>query len=157
MIFEEDAVSEERALGERYDSEKIHEIHEGRTGGKELIAELFAEYSATISEDELVIHETTAIIIAEAVMRELYPDDNYGVITSPYYYQPNYYKEKNCWEVILHKNGRDESIYYTEKVGTEMLVYVDINNGAVRAIFPEELFSIHHPANAHLRPQKPPT
>lgn len=136
-------------LGERYDNETINVIEEIRTIGKNRCAELFDEYSKSASETEFVVHEKTAIAIAEAVMRELYPDDNYGVVYLPGYFQPAYYKEGNCWEVQLHKGAFGTNLSTSEQISAEvMCIYVDVNNGAVRAIIPSFEFSVHNPANS---------
>ena len=89
-FFIKEADPEKVELGERYDSGEIFVIEEIRTIGGERVAELFDEYSEAISETELVVHENTAIAIAEAVMRELYPDDDYGVVYLPTYFRPLY-------------------------------------------------------------------
>jgi hypothetical protein len=140
---------EKTGLGEKYDSDKIQVSGESWTIGKERVAELFNIYSKAANETEFVVHENTAIVIAEAVMRELYPDDNYGVVRLPIYFQPKYYKAVNCWEVWIHKNGLDTSISFSDRNPDEiMLVYVDVNTAAVKAIIPLNEFSVHNPANA---------
>jgi hypothetical protein len=136
-------------LGERYDSDKILVSEEIRTIGKKRFAEIFDEYSQAASETQFAVHEETAIAIAEAVMGELYPDDYYGVVRLPKYFQPFYYKAENRWEVPLHKNGLDPSMSYSEQIQAGvMLVYVDVNTGAVSAIIPADEFSVHNPANS---------
>jgi hypothetical protein len=136
-------------LGERYDSDKISVSEDYRSIGKDRFAELFDKYSNAASEIQLVVHEETAIAIAEAVMRELYPDDYYGVGNLPPYFRSEYYKAENCWEVCLSKNGLDPSLSYSELIQAEvMLVYIDVDTGAVKAIIPAIEFSIHNPANS---------
>lgn len=143
-------------LGERYDSDKILVSEDGRTVGIERFAELFDQYSKYTSEIKFAVHEETAIAIAEAVMRELYPDDYYGVVRLPRYFRPLYYKTENCWEVWLHKNGLS-NLSYREQIQAEvMLVYIDVNTGAVKAIIPADEFSVHNPANSESGEQIPP-
>ena len=60
-------------LGERYDSDKIIVSEDVYTIGEDRLAEWFDKYSKAASETEFVVHENTAIAIAEAVMRELLP------------------------------------------------------------------------------------
>lgn len=137
-------------LGERYDSDKILVRDDGISFDKDSFVELFDKYNKATSETEFVVHENTAIAIAEAVMRELYPDDNYGVVHYPTYYRPLYSKVENCWEVWLHRNALftksiSESDPKTDKV---MFVYVDVHTGAVKAIIPADEFSVHNPANS---------
>ena len=147
--FSEKADPKKVELGVRYDSDKINVSEEGMTIGKDRIAELFDQYSKATSEMEFVVHEKTAIAIAEAVMRELCPDDNYGVVYLPTYFQPLYYKAENCWEVQLHKGALGITISTSEQISAEvMCVYVDVNSGAVKAIIPAEEFSVHNPANS---------
>jgi hypothetical protein len=135
-------------LGDRYDSDKIFVTEDSWTIGKARFAVLFDKYSKAASETQLVVHENTAIAIAEAVMRELYPDDNYGVIRLPTYFQPFYYKSENCWEVWLHKHGLDD-LSYSEQIRAEiMLVYIDVNTAAVKAIIPYTELSVNNPANS---------
>lgn len=135
-------------MGERYDSDKILVSEDGRTVGIERFAELFDQYSKNASETKFAVHEETAIAIAEAVMRELYPDDYYGVVRLPRYFRPLYYKAENCWEVWLHKNGLN-NLSQSEQIQAEvMLVYIDVNTGAVKAIIPADEFSVHNPANS---------
>ena len=139
-------------LGERYDSNEILVGEEVRTIGEERFAEIFDKYSKAAGETEFVIHESTAIVIAEAVMRELYPDDNYGVVYLPAYFRPLYYKAENCWEVQLHKGALDTTLSTSEQISAEvMCVYVDVSSGAVRAIIPAIEFSIHNPENSDNR------
>jgi len=137
-------------LGERYDSDRILMSEDGRSVGEERFAELFDEYSKATSKTEFVVHENTAIAIAEAVMRELYPDDNYGVVLLPTYFRPLYYKAEKCWEVWLHNNALNtRSISKSDpKTDKVMLVYVDVDSGAVRAVIPADEFSVHNPANS---------
>ncbi len=137
-------------LGERYDSDKILVSEDGSIEYKDRLAELFNKYSKAASETQFVVHEETAIAIAEAIMRELYPDENYGVVHYPTYFRPLYSKAENCWEVWLHTNALytksiSESDPKTDKV---MFVYVDVNTGAVKAIIPADEFSVHNPANS---------
>lgn len=115
--------------------------------------ELFDKYSKAAGETEFVVHENTAIAIAEAVMRELYPDDNYGVVYLPTYFRPSYYEAENCWEVRLHNNALDtRSISKSDpKTDKVIKVYVDVNTAAVRAIIPADEFSVHNPANSGSR------
>lgn len=135
-------------LGERYDSDKIFVSEDVYTIGKDRLAEWFGKYSKDASKAQFVVHEETAIAIAEAVMRELYPDDNYGVVRLPRYFRPLYYRAEKCWEVQLYKNGLDD-LSYKEQIQAEvMLVYVDVTNGAVKAIIPADEFSVHNPANS---------
>ena len=55
-------------------------------------------------------------------------------------------------EVWLHKNGLDTSISYSERNPDDiMLVYVDVNTAAVKAIIPADEFSVHNPANSDNR------
>jgi hypothetical protein len=136
-------------LGERYDSDKILVSEEGSIEHRNRLTEMFEKYSKTASEVQFVIHEETAIAIAEAVMRELYPDDNFGMGNLPPYFRSSYYKAENCWEVCLLKNGLDPSLSYSELIQAEaMYVYIDVNTGAVKAIIPATEFSIHNPANS---------
>jgi hypothetical protein len=139
---------EEVELGERYDSDKISKSEDGLSIGEDGLAKLFDKYSKTASETQFVVHENTAIAIAEAVMRDLYPDDNYGVVHLPINFRPLYYKVEDCWEVQLHKNGLDTSIKFSERNYDDvMLVFVDVNTGAVKAIIPSVEFSIHYSEN----------
>ena len=137
-------------LGERYDSEKILVSEDGSIEHKDRLTKLFDKYSKAASETKFVVHENTAIAIAEAVMSELYPDDNYGVVHLPTYFRPLYYKTENCWEVWLHNNALNtRSISKTNpKTDKVMLVYVDVNTGAVKAIIPADEFSVHNPTNS---------
>ena len=150
------------ALGERYDSNEIaiypmgeDDMLPGRpymASNQDRLAELFDKYSKAASEAEFVVHENTAIAIAEAVMFDLYPDDDYGVIYLPRYFRPLYYKAENCWEVWVHKNARNTTLSINEQKSAEVIfVYVDVNSGAVRAIIPAEEFSVHNPANSDNR------
>jgi predicted small secreted protein len=129
-------------LGERYDSDKIFVSEEGSIGHTDRLAELFDKYGKAASETEFVVHENTAIAIAEAVMKELYPDDNYGVVYLPTYFRPFYYKAENCWEVWLHRNALNTGRISTSDPKTDkvMLVYVEVNTGAVKAIIPADEF-----------------
>ena len=73
----------------------------------------------------------TAIAIAEAVIKEIYPDEVYQVINVSSYPKALYYEAENCWEVWL---------YLANSRLNAKKVYVDINTGAVRAIIPSTEF-----------------
>ena len=136
-------------LGERYDSDIVHKSGETVMIGADRYAEIFYEYSKTASETEFVIHERTAITIAEAVMQELYPDDNYGAVYLPIYFRPTYYKKGNCWEVWLHKGALGKTLSTSEQNSADvMFVYIDVNSGAVKAIIPSFEFLADNQENS---------
>ena len=136
-------------MGERYDSDITRVSESGRSIGKIRFNELFQQYSEALSETEFVVHESTAVAIAIAVMRELYPNDTYVIDDMPRTHQ-NYYKTEHCWEVwLLNESALNTTLNTSEEnSGSTMLVYVDINSGAVRAIIPASEFSVHNPANS---------
>lgn len=142
---------EEYGLGERYDSDKVPVCEDTPdTTYKDRLAWYFDQYSEAADEVEFVVHEATAIAIAEAVMNDLRPEDNFGMVDGPSYWRHCYYYiAENCWEVQLHKNARTETLSTDEmRTNESFYVYIDVNSGAVRAIIPSSEFSVDIPANA---------
>ena len=122
-------VSKNVDLGERYDSDKIGQWV-GYANTDEF-GELLENYFKDASETQFAVHEETAIAIAEAVIKEIYPDEGYHVVRMSSYQKAIYYEAENCWEVWLRKRP--------SRLGA-ILVYVDVNIAAVRAIIPQNAF-----------------
>jgi len=129
-------------LGERYDSDKVVKFSPGSTyidNYQDELHKVYERYLKDASETQFVVHEKTAIAIAEAVIKEIYPDEDYQVLYLPTYPKALYYETENCWEVWLYiRSSRDRPV----------AVYVDVNTGAVKAIIPADEFSVHNPANS---------
>jgi hypothetical protein len=130
-------------LGERYDSDKVVMFSPTVTDNEnyqEKYSEVYENYLKTASETQFVIHQKTALEIALAVIKEIYPNETFqigGPMNMPRY-GPAFYEEGNCWVVTL-KNKDYPKDYYPEHlywVG----VYIDVNSGAVRAIIPQNAF-----------------
>ena len=92
-------------LGERYDSDKVVMFSHGSTYNDNYQDELhrvYEQYLKAASETQFVVHEKTAIAIAEAAIKEIYPDEDYQVLNLPTYPKALYYEAENCWEVWLY-------------------------------------------------------
>lgn len=129
-------------LGERYDSDKVVMFSPGSTYNdnyQDEIHKVYERYLKTASETQFVVHEKTAIAIAEAVIKEIYPDEDYQVLNLPTYPKALYYEAENCWEVWL---------YIRSSRNRHVAVYIDVDSGAVKAIIPETEFSVQNPANS---------
>jgi hypothetical protein len=116
-------------LGERYDSDKISQWISFADSDEFGVS--LDSYFKDASETQFVIHEETAIAIAEAVIKEIYPSDGYKVVKLSSYEKALYYKAENCWEVWLRKKP--------SRLGA-ILVYIDVNSGAIKAIVPLSAF-----------------
>ena len=117
-------------LGERYDSEKVSMFSSGSIINGNYLDELnvlYERYREAASGTQFVVHEKTAIAIAEAVVKEIYPDEYYKVLDMSSYPKAVYYEAKNCWEVWLYTGVSRRS---------SMTVYIDIDSGAVKSIIP---------------------
>jgi hypothetical protein len=123
-------------LGERYDSDKIVKFSPDATytdNYQEKFGEVYESYLEAASETQFVVHENTAIAIAEAVIKEIYPDEIYQIINLSSYPKALYYEAGNCWEVWLFTGNSPKPI-------DAIRVYVDVNSGAVNAIIPSTEF-----------------
>ena len=117
-------------LGERYDSERVAMFSSGGTYPGNYLEELHDAYErclTTTNEMQLIIHEKTAIAIAEAVIKEIYPDKDYQVLYLPTYPKALYYEAENCWEVWL---------YISSSRSNPVTVYIGIDSGTVKSIIP---------------------
>lgn len=130
-------------LGERYDSDKVVMYSPRSTYNyQDQKHEIYERYRKAVSESQFVVHEETAIAIAEAIIKEIYPHEDYQVLNLPTYPKALYYKAENCWEVWLYiYSSRDKPI----------AVYVNVDSGAVKAIIPADEFSVHNPTNSDKR------
>ena len=122
----------EAELGERYDSENVVMFSPGGTYSDNVedeLHEVYSRYLKSANETQFVVHEKTAIAIAEAIIKEIYPEQDYQVLYLPTYPKAVYYEAENCWQVWLYiSSSRDRPV----------AVYIDINSGAVKAIIPED-------------------
>ena len=122
-------------LGERYDSDKVVKFPSGATYTNENYLEEFHEeyerYHKTASSIQFVVHEKTAIAIAEAVIKEIYPDDDYQVVHLSSYPKALYYDAENFWEVWF---------FIDVDFMSAVRVCIDVDSGAVNAIIPSSEF-----------------
>ena len=121
---------DEPRLGERFDSDTVAMFSPGSIiNGNYLdkLHDVYERYCKAASDTQFVVHEKTAIAIAEAVIKEVYPDEDYQLLNVSTYKQAVYYEAENCWEVWLFTGVSSLS---------SMTVYIDVDNGAVKAIVP---------------------
>lgn len=134
---------ENTELGERYDSDKIIMFSPSgiyNDNYQDKYGEVYENYLKATSGTQFVIHQKTALEIALAVIKEVYPNDTFllgGPMNMPRY-GPAYYEDGNCWVVTLKnkdypKEYNPEHLYW---VG----IYIDVDSGAVKAIIPQSAF-----------------
>ena len=120
-------------LGERYDSEKLDRF-DNNGWASETIQDFYDQVFQEAKNHQFVIHQKTAVAIAEAVIKEAYPDDTFRLGAPLELYGALYYEKEDCWVVLLnnkdYSNARVKAVY----------VYVDVNSGAVKAVIPLRSF-----------------
>lgn len=129
-------------LGERYDSDEVIKFSPDAVyvdNYQDKYNEIYNIHCEAAREIQFVVHENTAIAIAEAVIKEIYPDEDYEIVGLSYYPKALYYELENCWEVWLFKDVKSKSA---------ICIYIDVESGAVKAIIPADEFSIHNSKNS---------
>ena len=124
---------EKAKLGERYDSEKLGRF-DNNGWASENYQGIYDQVFEEAKETQFVIHQKTAVAIAEAVIKEVYPDEMFSLGAPLGLYGSLYYEKEDCWAIYLKNKD-----YHNAEVHAAY-VFIDVNSGAIRAILPLNMF-----------------